>query len=216
MVGTQEFFSPIAFDFLWEAMRIGELPYPLPVRSHGATEEERRMLRQRTHAELRARGIRDRHGRLEPHVEEWLSLLARPTISLDALHTPDFQRPPMAVLAATDGREGVVAIQDSAGILVRPAPLTDWCPPWSTCCPRGGAVRSSPSHCRSTRRCGPLRAGLLSLVARQWPSPAGKRASRSVGIGPTRRSGLRSAAGSLTLARLMRRFPASPGCAAVN
>src|SRR3979411_353734 len=79
MVGTQELFSPRAFAFLGEARRIGDLPYPLPVRSHGATEEERRMLRQRTHAELRARGIRDRHGRLEPHVEEWLSLLARPT-----------------------------------------------------------------------------------------------------------------------------------------
>jgi hypothetical protein len=111
----------MAFDFLWEAMQIGELPYPLKVSSHGATEEERRMLRQRTHAELQARGIRDRHGRLEPHVENWLTLLARPTLSLDALHIPDFQRPPVAVLAATDGREGVVAIQDSAGIWIRPA-----------------------------------------------------------------------------------------------
>jgi hypothetical protein len=119
-VGPQEFFSPIAFDFLWEAMQIGELPYPLQVRSHGATEDERRMLGQRTHTELQARGIRDHHGRLEPHVEDWLTLLARPTLSVDALHIPDFQQPPIAVLAASDGRNGVVAIQDKDGIWVRP------------------------------------------------------------------------------------------------
>ena len=119
-MGPQEFFSPMAFDFLWEAMRIGELPYPLQVRSHGATEDERRMLRQRAHAELQARGIRDRQGRLEPHVEDWLSLLARPALSMDALHIPDFQQPPIAILAASDDRIGVVAIQDSDGIWIRP------------------------------------------------------------------------------------------------
>jgi hypothetical protein len=110
----------MAFDFLWEAMQIGELPYPLKVRSHGATEDERRMLRQRAHAELQARGIRDRQGRLEPHVEDWLSLLARPALSVDALHIPDFQQPPIAILAASDDRAGVVAIQDANGIWLRP------------------------------------------------------------------------------------------------
>jgi hypothetical protein len=120
-VRQQEFFSPIAFDFLWEAMEIGEMPYPLQVRSHGATENERRMLRQRTHAELQARGIRDVHGRLEPHIEEWLALLARPAVSVDALHIPDFQQPPIAVLAAAGEGKGVMAIQDKNGIWVRPA-----------------------------------------------------------------------------------------------
>jgi hypothetical protein len=110
----------MAFDFLWEAMQIGELPYPLQVRSHGATEDERRMLRQRAHGELQARGIRDRQGRLEPHVEDWLSLLARPALSVDALHIPDFQQPPIAILAASDARNGVVAVQDSDGIWIRP------------------------------------------------------------------------------------------------
>jgi hypothetical protein len=119
-VGPQEFFSPMAFDFLWEAMQIGELPYPLQVRSHGATEDERRMLRQRAHAELQARGIRDRQGRLEPHVEDWLSLLARPAMSVDALHIPDFQKPPIAILAAADERTGVIAVQDADGIWIRP------------------------------------------------------------------------------------------------
>ncbi|SFP54159.1 EspG family protein [Amycolatopsis arida] len=119
-VTGQEFFTPIAFDFLWEAMRLGELPYPLKVRSHGATEDERVALRNRVHTELRARGIRDQQGRLEPYVDEWLTLLARPTVSVDALHIPEFQAPPVGVLAASDGRKAVVAIQDADGIWLRP------------------------------------------------------------------------------------------------
>ncbi|RZQ61863.1 ESX secretion-associated protein EspG [Amycolatopsis suaedae] len=110
----------MAFDFLWEAMRLGEVPYPLRVRSHGATEEERVHLRQRTNTELKARGVRDEYGRLEPHIEDWLTVLGRPTLSVDALHIPDFQAPPVAVLAATDGRTAVVAVQDNDGIWVRP------------------------------------------------------------------------------------------------
>lgn len=117
---TQEFFSPVAFDFLWEAMRIGELPYPLQVRSHGATEDERSALRQRVNLELKARGIRDGDGRLEPHVEDWLTLLARASVSIDALHIPDFKAPPVGILAASDGKNAVVAVQDTDGIWVRP------------------------------------------------------------------------------------------------
>ncbi|WP_158887553.1 ESX secretion-associated protein EspG [Amycolatopsis anabasis] len=120
-MSTQEFFTPIAFDFLWEAMGAGDVPYPLQVRSHGATEDERIALRQRTNAELKARGIRDFQGRLEPHVEDWLALLARPAISIDALHIPDYQAPPIGILAASDGRNAVLAIQDAEGIWIRPA-----------------------------------------------------------------------------------------------
>jgi hypothetical protein len=119
-VPTQEFFSPVAFDFLWEAMRIGELPYPLQVRSHGATEDERSALRQRVNVELKARGIRDSDGRLEPHVEDWLTLLARPSVSIDALHIPDFKAPPVGILTASDNKNAVVAVQDADGIWMRP------------------------------------------------------------------------------------------------
>lgn len=119
-MSTQEFFTPLTFDFLWEAMGIGELPYPLQVRSHGATEDERVALRNRVNNELKARRIRDEFGRLEPHVGEWLTLLARPTVSVDALHIPDYQAPPVGVLAASDGKSGVLAIQDADGIWIRP------------------------------------------------------------------------------------------------
>ncbi|GHF74684.1 hypothetical protein FHX82_002165 [Amycolatopsis bartoniae] len=120
VTGGQEFFSPLTFDFLWEAVDLGELPYPLRVRSHGATVDERSVLRQRAHNELKARGLRDHFGRLEPHVEDWFTLLARPAVSIDALHIPEYQAPPVGILAASDGTNGVIAIQTADGIWLRP------------------------------------------------------------------------------------------------
>ncbi|GLY68576.1 ESX secretion-associated protein EspG [Amycolatopsis taiwanensis] len=116
----QEYFTPLAFDFLWEAAGLGELPYPLRVRSHGATEDERAVLRQRVNVEFSARGLRDQAGRLEPRIEEWVQLLARGSVTIDALHIPEFQKPPVGILAAADGENGVVAVQDADGIWLRP------------------------------------------------------------------------------------------------
>lgn len=120
VTAPQEFFTLQTFDFLWESVGLGELPYPLRVRSHGATADERAVLRQRAHNELKARGLRDHFGRLELHVEDWFRVLARPTLSIDALHIPEFQAPPIGILAASDGSTGVIATQTADGIWVRP------------------------------------------------------------------------------------------------
>jgi hypothetical protein len=117
----QEFFSPLAFDFLWESAQVGELPYPLIVRSHGATEDERVSLRHRVDVELKARGIRDR-GRLAPPIEDALHLLAFAPLTIDALHIPQFQAPTVGVLAAADETKGVLAVQDADGIWLRDVP----------------------------------------------------------------------------------------------
>ncbi|MEC3981446.1 ESX secretion-associated protein EspG [Amycolatopsis sp. H20-H5] len=117
-----EFFSPQTFDFLWEAAELGELPYPLRVRSSGATENERSAMRVRADVELKARGVRDGRGRLESRVEDWLYLLARAPLSVDAMHIPQYLAPPVGILAASDGRQSVVAIQDADGIWLREAP----------------------------------------------------------------------------------------------
>jgi hypothetical protein len=117
----QEFFSPLAFDFLWESARVGELPYPLIVRSHGATEDERVSLRHRVDVELKARGIRDR-GRLAPPIEDALHLLAFAPLTIDALHIPQFEAPTVGVLAAADDTKGVLAVQDADGIWLRDVP----------------------------------------------------------------------------------------------
>jgi len=118
----QEFFSPLAFDFLWESARVGELPYPLIVRSHGATENERVSLRHRTDVELKARGIRDPRGRLAPPIEDALHLLAFAPLTIDALHIPQFEAPTVGVLAAADETKGVLAVQDADGIWLRDVP----------------------------------------------------------------------------------------------
>ncbi|WAL69972.1 ESX secretion-associated protein EspG [Amycolatopsis cynarae] len=118
--GKAEFFTPVTFDFLWEEGGLGELPYPLRVRSHGETEAQRVSLRERARQELKARGLHDHFGRLEPHVEDWLTVLSRPLLRIDALHIPDYQAPPVGILAASDGRTGVIAIQNADGIWLRP------------------------------------------------------------------------------------------------
>lgn len=119
-VSTQEFFTPLAFDVLWDTMRLGDVPYPLTVSSHGATENERVSLRNRVHTELAARELCDTHGRFSPRIESWMGLLSRPTLSVDALHIPAYEAGPVAVVAAADGHDAVVAIQDGDGIWVRP------------------------------------------------------------------------------------------------
>ncbi|WP_072475823.1 ESX secretion-associated protein EspG [Amycolatopsis australiensis] len=118
----QEFFSPLAFDFLWESAQAGELPYPLLVRSHGATEDERVSLRHRVDVELKARGIREPRGRLAPPIEDALQLLAFAPLTIDALHIPQFEAPTVGVLAAADDTKGVMAVQDADGIWLRDVP----------------------------------------------------------------------------------------------
>jgi hypothetical protein len=118
----QEFFSPLAFDFLWESAQVGELPYPLLVRSHGATEDERVSLRHRVDAEFKARGIREPRGRLAPPIEDALQLLAFAPLTIDALHIPQFEAPSVGVLAAADDTKGVLAVQDADGIWLRDVP----------------------------------------------------------------------------------------------
>ncbi|MFC4003961.1 ESX secretion-associated protein EspG [Prauserella oleivorans] len=111
---TQEFFTPVAFDFLWEQARVGEVPYPLTVRSHGETETERMALRRRVNTEFAARRIED------SPVEDWINLLAWPAVSIDALFIPEFQAHPVGALAASDGKQAVLAVQDADGVWLRP------------------------------------------------------------------------------------------------
>lgn len=120
--GATQFFSPMTFDFLWEDMRIGEHPYPLRVPSHGATVNERRSLRNRVEAELRAQGLKDGRGNVAPMVENWFHTLARGVLAIDAAHIPEFKKPMITALAASNGQEAVLAVQDADGIWMRSIP----------------------------------------------------------------------------------------------
>ena len=119
-VSAQEFFTPPVFDVLWKSQQRGDIPYPLRIPSHGATEQDRVVLRDRVYAELNARQLCDASGGLEPRIESWLGMLSRPALSVDALHIPAYEADPIGVLAASGENEAVLAIQDNDGVWIRP------------------------------------------------------------------------------------------------
>lgn len=114
--------SPIALDFLWEALDAGEPPYPLEIQSHGATVDSRAMLRRRIREELVANRLLDNSGRLEPQLEDWLLALANPDLSIDSVFLPDTGASAVSALAASGRGSAVLAIQQKDGLRLRSIP----------------------------------------------------------------------------------------------
>jgi hypothetical protein len=114
--------SPLALDFLWEALDAGDPPYPLEVTSHGATVDSRAMLRRRMRDEMVAGQLLDHTGRLEPQLEEWLGTIAQPDLSIDSVFLPDLNQPAVCVLAASGRAGAVLATQRPDGLLLRSIP----------------------------------------------------------------------------------------------
>ncbi|WP_410637183.1 ESX secretion-associated protein EspG [Amycolatopsis sp. lyj-346] len=117
-----ELLTPVEVDFLWESAGLGELPYPLRIRSHGATVDERAMLRRRTLEGLTARGLADGRGRPEPHVEDYFGVLASPELSLDAVQLIAPEAEPLLAIAGVLGGQGLLAVQDTRGLHLQPCP----------------------------------------------------------------------------------------------
>jgi hypothetical protein len=106
--------SHLEFDFIWEHLGVGELPYPLEVASHGVTMAERAALRGQVRESLRAKGLHDGE-RLSVRLEEQLTLLVRAGFTVDAqLSVGEYVR----VLAAAEGAVGVLAAQTDTEIRV--------------------------------------------------------------------------------------------------
>ncbi|KAA2262364.1 ESX secretion-associated protein EspG [Solihabitans fulvus] len=105
-----------AFDVLWEDLRLGPIPYPLEVRAHGETLDERAGIRAAVHAELARVGL-FRHGRVAPDLEDALRLLAGPALRLDALIMLDLddEEPVKATVAVRRGH-AVRAVQRDRAI----------------------------------------------------------------------------------------------------
>jgi len=114
--------GPLALDFLWEGLGAGELPYPLEVRSHGATVDERTALRRRVHADLVADGLIDHRGRLEPELEDWFGTLAQADLSIDSVFLPELDAPPVVALAAAGRAGAVLAVQHQNELRLRSVP----------------------------------------------------------------------------------------------
>jgi EspG family len=114
--------APPALDFLWEALDAGELPYPLEVRSHGATVDERAVLRRRVREDLIAGGLIDHAGRLDPDLDDWLGTLAQPDLSVDCVFLPEPDAEPVLALAAAGRAGAVLAVQRPDGLRLHPIP----------------------------------------------------------------------------------------------
>jgi len=104
------FLTPLTLDFLWESLDAGEPPYPIEVRSHGATMDERSELRRQVNGELRD---------LDGRVQDWLSLLARAERSIDSVFQQS-PEPPVSAIAAAAGSRALLATQTAEGLWLRP------------------------------------------------------------------------------------------------
>ena len=114
-MGAAVHLDPLALDFLWEALDAGDLPYPLWVRSHGATMDERAALRQGTLERLRAAGLLDAAGRIADSVDRMLGVLASHRTSVDAAFLPERGAVPVCAMAAADHDQAVLAVQGGDG-----------------------------------------------------------------------------------------------------
>lgn len=111
MITPEFLLSPREFDVLWHELRLGRMPYPLDVPSEGDTEQDRRVLRDRTLADLRERGLVD-----DQRLEEYLRLLDDHEVSVDAVAGLDRT---VRALAVSSGSRAVLAIidDDRVGLL---------------------------------------------------------------------------------------------------
>ena len=105
MITPEFLLSPREFDVLWHELRLGRMPYPLDVPSEGETEQDRRVLREKTLDELHQRGLADDH-----RLAEYLRLLDDHDVSVDAVAGLDRT---VRALAVSNGRQAVLAIIDA-------------------------------------------------------------------------------------------------------
>ncbi|WP_340685352.1 ESX secretion-associated protein EspG [Amycolatopsis coloradensis] len=115
-----ELLTPVELDFLWEGANAGELPYPLRLRSHGATMDERGALRTQTLQSLNQRRLADERGRPEPHIEDYFGVLARPDLSLDCVQLNNPNTEPLLAVASLLGGQGLLTVQDPRGFHFHP------------------------------------------------------------------------------------------------
>jgi hypothetical protein len=108
------------YDICWADLGLGEHVYPLQVRSHGRTHEERAELRRRVYQQLTARGLA-RGEWLGPELRDVLTLLARAPVWLDMhwLSAPG-QAELDRVVAARSGEQGLLARLDAVGLRLMP------------------------------------------------------------------------------------------------
>lgn len=103
--------SPAALDTLWEDLRLGQVPFPLDVRSHGDTADVRRRIKAAVYADLGRRGLAVDDFAGDDLADE-LRLLAEPDVSIDLVALLDMSdADPVKALAVARGEQGLLAVQ---------------------------------------------------------------------------------------------------------
>ncbi|HET9139894.1 ESX secretion-associated protein EspG [Actinophytocola sp.] len=98
-------------DILWEDQRLGAIPFPLEVRSHGDTAAERARIRAAVYTELERRELAE-NGRIGADLEYALGLLANPTVTVDLVALREMtDETPVRALVAARGKRAVLAVQ---------------------------------------------------------------------------------------------------------
>ncbi|MFS8102394.1 ESX secretion-associated protein EspG [Lentzea alba] len=104
MITPEFLLTPREFGVLWQDLRLGRVPYPLDVPAEGDTEQERRVLQEKTLGDLRERGLAD-----NDRLEGFLRLLDDHDVAVDAVAGLDRT---VRALAVSNGSEAVLAIID--------------------------------------------------------------------------------------------------------
>lgn len=107
-----------AVDVLWDDLRLGEIPFPLEVRGHGATLDERARIKTTVYADLERRGLADA-GRPAPWLENTLQLLDSHEVGVDLVaQLGAADEPPLRAVAVARGRRAALAVQLAESIVL--------------------------------------------------------------------------------------------------
>jgi EspG family len=88
-----------------------DLPYPLEAGRHAKTAAERADLRHAVEDELVEHDLLDNTGQVDPSLDRWLRVLARPELSIDSAFLPELGATPVRAVVARAGRTAVLATQ---------------------------------------------------------------------------------------------------------
>jgi hypothetical protein len=105
-----------AIDTLWDDLQLGDLPFPLEVRCHGDTIDERARIKAGVYADLERRGLVG-SGSPARQLDDALHLLARPEVSIDLVALMDMaDDKPLKAVTAARGRRAALAVQRTRAI----------------------------------------------------------------------------------------------------
>jgi hypothetical protein len=103
--------SLTAVDILWEDLKLGGIPFPLEVRSHGDTAEERARIKAAVYGQLERRELAV-NGKPTPDLANRLYLLATPKITIDLVALRELtDRQPIRAVVAARGKRAILAVQ---------------------------------------------------------------------------------------------------------